>query len=45
MERRKIDECDKEKFSTLFVIDYSEKTTAILADRCWPQKAKRKRIS
>ena len=34
---RKIDEGGMEKFGTL---DSSEKTTAILGDRWWPQKAK-----
>ena len=33
-EMRKIDECDTEKFGTLYS---SEKTIAILADRCCPQ--------
>ena len=36
-EMRKIDECDMEKFGAY---DRSEKTIAILGDRCWPQKAK-----
>ena len=35
-EMRKIDECGVEKFGTL---DSSEKTTAILGDRWWPQTA------
>ena len=36
-EMRKIDECDMEKFGAY---DRSEKTIAILGDRCWPQTAK-----
>ena len=39
-EMRKVDECDAEKFSTL---DNSEKSIAILGDRCWPQKARQER--
>ena len=36
-EMRKIDECGTEKFGTL---GSSDKTTAILGDRWWPQTAK-----
>ena len=39
---RKIDECGVEKFGTL---DSSEKTTAILGDRWWPQTAKLLEVS
>ena len=37
IEMRKVHECDMEKFGTL---DSSEKVTAILGDRWWPQTAK-----
>ena len=36
-ERRKTDKCGMETFGTL---DSSEKTTAVLGDRWWPQTAK-----
>ena len=39
-EMRKIDQCDREKCSTL---DNSKKTVGIVADRWWPQKAKQER--
>ena len=43
-EIREIDECDMEKFGTLF-IDSSEKTIAILGDRRWgPRRRHRKGI-
>ena len=35
---REIDECDMEMFGTLY--QYSEKTSAILGDRWWPQPTK-----
>ena len=34
---RKLDVCDLEKFGA---VDSSEKTIAILGDRCWPQRTK-----
>ena len=37
IEMRKVHECDMEKFGTL---DSSEKVTAILGDRWWPQTGK-----
>ena len=37
-EMRETDECDMEEYDTL---DRSEKTTAILGDRWWPQAANR----
>ena len=38
-EVREIDECDMEKFGTLLV-DSSEKISAILGEKWWPQAAK-----
>ena len=37
MRREEIDECEMEELDTL---DSSEKTSAILGDRWWPQAAK-----
>ena len=37
IEMRKIDECDTEKFGTLY---RSEKTVAVSGDRWWPHTAK-----
>ena len=40
-EMRETDECNVEEFGTL---DSSEKTIAILGDRCWPQAAKQEGV-